>query len=85
MDKSSFLNIAETWITTNVVHAKRRAEEMDHVIQTLEDINVQPIMSIATRDRLRKCAQLNLFEHVQPENLSDYRGVIKSMLKLNYT
>lgn len=85
MDKSSFLNIAETWITTNVVHAKRRAEEMDHVIQTLEDINVQPIMSTATRDRLRKCTQLNLFEHVKPENLSDYRDVIRSMVKLNYT
>jgi len=85
MDKSSFLNIAQTWITTNVVHAKRRAEEMDHVIQTLEDINVQPIMSTATRDRLQKCARINLFEHVGPELPTDYRSVIKSMVKLNYT
>jgi 3-hydroxyisobutyrate dehydrogenase-like beta-hydroxyacid dehydrogenase len=85
MDKSSFLNIAQTWITTNAVHAKRRAEEMDHVIQTLKDINVQPIMSTAARDRLQKCARINLFEHVRPEHLSDYRSVIKSMVKLNYT
>jgi len=85
MDKGSFLDIAETWITTNVVHAKRRAEEMDHVIETLEDIGVEPIMSIATRERLRKCAQLNLFEKVKPENLAGYRDVIRSMVKLNYT
>ena len=85
MDKGSFLDIAETWITTNVVHAKRRAEEMDHVIETLEDIDVEPIMSIATRERLRKCARLNLFEQVKPEHLADYRDVIRSMVKLNYT
>lgn len=85
MDKGSFLDIAETWIITNVVHAKRRAEEMDHVIETLEDIDVEPIMSVATRERLRKCARLNLFEQVKPEHLANYRDVIRSMVKLNYT
>jgi hypothetical protein len=61
------------------------SNSMDHVIKTLEDINVQPIMSTATRNRLQKCARINLFEHVKLKNLSDYRGVIKSMVKMNYT
>jgi 3-hydroxyisobutyrate dehydrogenase-like beta-hydroxyacid dehydrogenase len=84
MDKSPFLDIAQTWITTNVVHARRRAEEMDHVIETLRDLEVSPIMSEATRQRLRKCSELNLIRHLDGRQLSDYRDVIRHMVRLNY-
>ena len=85
MDNSSFLNIADTWITTNVLHAERRADEMDHVIQTLKQLNVQPIMSMATQDRLKKCASMNLKEQFENAKALDYQRVIKSMVERNYS
>jgi 3-hydroxyisobutyrate dehydrogenase-like beta-hydroxyacid dehydrogenase len=85
MDNSSFLNIADTWVTTNVQHAERRADEMDHVIQTLKQLDVQPIMSMATQERLRKCASTNLKEQFENEKDLDYQRVIKSMVERNYS
>jgi 3-hydroxyisobutyrate dehydrogenase-like beta-hydroxyacid dehydrogenase len=85
MDSSSFLNIAETWITTNVIHAERRAEEMDHVIETLNSLRVKPIMSTATRERLRKCSSLNLIDHFKGKKPDKIQSVIKEMVALNYT
>jgi 3-hydroxyisobutyrate dehydrogenase-like beta-hydroxyacid dehydrogenase len=85
MDNSSFLNIAETWIITNVIHAQRRADEMDHVIQTLKHLNIQPIMSRATQERLMKCAAMNLKEQFKKEKPLAYQNVIKSMGERNYS
>lgn len=85
MDHSSFLNIAETWITTNVMHAQRRADEMDHVIQTLKNLHMKPVMSAAARERLLKCAAINLKEKFKDAKPSDYQTVIKSMVEDGYT
>ena len=85
MDHSSFLSIAETWITTNVMHAQRRADEMDHVIQTLENLNMKPVMSAATRERLLKCAAINLKEKFKDAMPADYQTVIKSMVEDGYS
>ena len=85
MDNSSFLKIADTWVTTNVQHAERRADEMDHVIQTLKQLDVHPIMSMATQERLRKCASTNLKEQFENAKDLDYQRVIKSMVERNYS
>ncbi|MGV7223002.1 MAG: DUF1932 domain-containing protein [Nitrospinales bacterium] len=85
MDNSSFLNIADTWVTTNVLHAERRADEMDHVIQTLKQLNVQPIMSMATQVRLKKCASMNLKDQFENAKDLDYQRVVKSMVERNYS
>jgi 3-hydroxyisobutyrate dehydrogenase-like beta-hydroxyacid dehydrogenase len=85
MDNSSFLNIAETWVITNVRHAQRRADEMDHVIQTLKNLNMQPVMSMATQERLKKCATMNLKEQFKDVKPIDYQSVIKSMVEHNYS
>jgi 3-hydroxyisobutyrate dehydrogenase-like beta-hydroxyacid dehydrogenase len=85
MDNSSFVNIAETWIITNVMHAQRRADEMDHVIQTLKHLNIQPIMSRATQERLMKCATMNLKEQIKDVKPLSYQSVIKSMVERDYS
>jgi 3-hydroxyisobutyrate dehydrogenase-like beta-hydroxyacid dehydrogenase len=84
MDGSSFQEIANTWITTNVIHADRRAEEMDHVIETLNELHVRPIMAEAVRDRLRKSSQSGLKDFFQGEKPDDYREVIKAMVKMDF-
>lgn len=85
MDNGSFLNIAETWIITNVMHAQRRADEMDHVIQTLKHLNMQPVMSMATQERLIKCAAMNLKEQFKDVKPPGYQSVIKSMVEHDYS
>jgi 3-hydroxyisobutyrate dehydrogenase-like beta-hydroxyacid dehydrogenase len=85
MDNSSFLNIAETWVITNVRHAQRRADEMDHVIQTLKNLNMEPVMSMATQERLKRCAAMSLKEQFKDVTPKDYQSVIKSMVEHDYS
>ncbi len=84
MDGSSFQEIANTWITTNVIHADRRADEMDHVIETLNELHVRPIMAEAVRDRLRKSSQSGLRAFFKGEKPDHYHEVIKALVKVDY-
>ncbi len=84
MDGSSFQEIANTWITTNVIHAERRTAEMDQVIQTLSELHVRPIMAEAVRDRLRTSSQSGLKDFFKGQKPDDYREVIEAMVHLDY-
>lgn len=84
MDGSSFRDIANAWITTTVIHAERRAEEMEYVIETLNELNVRPIMAEATRDRLRASFQSGLKNFFKGKRPEDYREVINALERLNF-
>jgi 3-hydroxyisobutyrate dehydrogenase-like beta-hydroxyacid dehydrogenase len=79
MDKRSFQEIANAWITTTVMHAKRRAEEMEHVIETLNELKIKPIMTTATRDRLLGVSELGLSDYFKGKQPAFYREVIEAM------
>lgn len=79
MDKRSFQDIANAWITTTVMHAKRRAEEMEHVIETLNELKVRPIMTMATRDRLKSVSELGLSDYFKGKQPAFYREVIDAI------
>ncbi|MFQ5842608.1 MAG: DUF1932 domain-containing protein, partial [Thermodesulfobacteriota bacterium] len=84
MDGSSFQEIANTWITTNVIHAERRTEEMEYVIQTLSELHVEPIMAEAIRDRLRTSSQFGLKDFFKGQKPDDYREVIDAMVRMDF-
>jgi 3-hydroxyisobutyrate dehydrogenase-like beta-hydroxyacid dehydrogenase len=84
MDGSSFQEIANTWITTNAIHAERRTEEMEHVIETLNELNVKPIMAGAVRDRLRTSSQSGLKDFFKGKRPDDYREVIDAMERMDF-
>jgi 3-hydroxyisobutyrate dehydrogenase-like beta-hydroxyacid dehydrogenase len=79
MDKRSFQDIANAWITTTVMHAKRRAEEMEHVIETLKELKVEPVMTTATRNRLKRVSELGLSEYFKGKQPAFFREVIDAM------
>ncbi len=79
MDKRSFQDIANAWITTTVMHAKRRADEMEHVIETLNELKVRPIMTMATRDRLKSVSELGLSDYFKGKQPAFYREVIDAI------
>ncbi|MFS0788820.1 DUF1932 domain-containing protein [Shouchella sp. 1P09AA] len=52
MEKDSFEDIVNRLITSNVLHSKRRVQEMENVMDFLTEYHVEPYMSKATRDKL---------------------------------
>lgn len=79
MDKTSFLETARLIVTKGVVNADRMAHEMAEVIETIEAADALSIMSMATRDRLQWCRQLNLQEFFGGEIPKSLEEVLKAL------
>jgi 3-hydroxyisobutyrate dehydrogenase-like beta-hydroxyacid dehydrogenase len=60
MTKNSFEKVAENWIKTHPPACERRFHEMVQVIETLEEINVEPVMTRGTRDFFERSVKLGL-------------------------
>lgn len=76
MDEHSFKDVANTWVTTNAVHAARRTAEMDQVVGALRELSVDPIMARAIKERLQKSAESAARQHFQGRPPGDYHDVI---------
>jgi 3-hydroxyisobutyrate dehydrogenase-like beta-hydroxyacid dehydrogenase len=62
MDAITFSRFLDMCIRTDVLHADRRAVEMDGVAAGLQELGVDPVMTLATARRLRASAALGLRE-----------------------
>jgi 3-hydroxyisobutyrate dehydrogenase-like beta-hydroxyacid dehydrogenase len=60
MDATVFSKFADMCIMTDVLHAERRAIEMDGAAETVRDLGLDPLMAEATAARLRASASLGL-------------------------
>ncbi|MEN3350823.1 MAG: hypothetical protein V7632_4458 [Bradyrhizobium sp.] len=60
MDATRYSKFVDMCVRTDVLHAERRAVEMDGVAEGLREIGLQPIMTEATAARLRTSAGLGL-------------------------
>jgi 3-hydroxyisobutyrate dehydrogenase-like beta-hydroxyacid dehydrogenase len=70
MTTRSFQGIAENWIKTHPLACERRYHEMVQVLQTLEELKVEPLMTRATAEffqRSTKSGLVRCFPH-KPEN-----------------
>jgi 3-hydroxyisobutyrate dehydrogenase-like beta-hydroxyacid dehydrogenase len=73
-----FENTAQRMITADLVHAERRAFEVEESIGQMRDIGIEPIMAEATVRRLKKSAALGTREElggVAPKTLADVYGI----------
>lgn len=59
-----------------VIHAKRRADEMGQVAETLREIGIDPLMAEATERSLRWCSTLGLKEVYADGPAKAYREVL---------
>lgn len=66
-------------IGRSVLHANRRISEMNEVVHTLEEINVDSLMSKATRGKLKMLSDLNLKEHFNNKNQMSYFEILKEL------
>jgi len=79
MEKKTFIETINMLITTNAIHAKRRASEMVEVGATLEEIGIEPIMSKATKTRLKWSAGLCLRKYFNGKIPKEYMDVLVAM------
>jgi 3-hydroxyisobutyrate dehydrogenase-like beta-hydroxyacid dehydrogenase len=73
-----FENTAQRMIAADLVHAERRAFEVEESIGQMRDVGVEPIMAEAIVRRLKKSASLGTREElggVAPKTLADVYGI----------
>jgi 3-hydroxyisobutyrate dehydrogenase-like beta-hydroxyacid dehydrogenase len=63
MTRHSFDKVAENWIRTHPLAVERRYHEMVQVVETLEEIGIEPLMTRATRDFFQRSRQMRLGDH----------------------
>lgn len=62
MDATTFSKFLDMCVRSDVLHAERRAVEMDGVAAGLRELGFDPLMTAATTERLRASARLGLRE-----------------------
>jgi len=60
MTKHPFLGIAENWIKTHPGASERRYHEMEQVLETLQELGVDPIMTRGTTEFFRQSTESRL-------------------------
>jgi len=84
MTKNPFDRVAENWIKTHPLASERRYHEMLQVIETLEEIDVTPVMTRGTKDFFERSVAMELgkrFEH-KPDDFWDVVHCMEKELKM---
>jgi len=83
MSKNSFERVAANWVKTHPAACERRYHEMVQVVETLEGLRVEPIMSSGTKNFFAKSLQLNLARQFpqKPENFWEVPEFIADSMK----
>ncbi len=60
MGRNSFDRVAENWLQTHAIACDRRYHEMVQVVETMREIGVAPVMTIATESFFNRSRALGL-------------------------
>lgn len=80
MDKRSFAEMASFFITTDAIHAERRAAEAEMMAEVVREVGITPRLSPAVAETLRWSASLGLKAHFGGEVPRDWKTVIDAIL-----
>lgn len=81
-DETPFPIFADNLVRRGAIHAKRRAEELEHVIATISDFGVEPIMARAICERLRWVEGFDLKTRFGGEPAANYLQAIETVAEL---
>jgi hypothetical protein len=76
MDATRFSSFVNMCIRTDVLHAGRRAVEMEGVAEGLRELGIDPVMTLATTARLQASAALGLRENFAARPAYDADAVL---------
>jgi 3-hydroxyisobutyrate dehydrogenase-like beta-hydroxyacid dehydrogenase len=77
MDAQPFEQVAKYHVTGSSIHAERHLHEMESVVEMLESMHVNPVMTKATCERLKWLASMDLkrkFGDTPPE---DWQEIVR--------
>lgn len=77
MDAVKFSDFARMCLTSDPIHAGRRAEEMTSVSEVIRELGLEPIMVEATRRRLAWSARLTGSQAADSPAITDYLEVLR--------
>lgn len=75
----SFLENVNGLVARGVIHSERREHEMEEVIATLEALQLDGIMSRATKEKLRWTTELGLKEYFKGVPPQDFHEIFKAL------
>ncbi len=82
LDKQPFYpDYTDFLVTTDAIHAERRAHEMDMVIETMEAVGIEPKMTRATAAMIHWTAGLGLKEHFGGEVPPNWQMVVDEIFR----
>jgi 3-hydroxyisobutyrate dehydrogenase-like beta-hydroxyacid dehydrogenase len=79
LEKTPFVVSANRYVTGDAIHAARRVHEMEGVIETLVEMGLDPVMSLATKKKLEWSASLGLKEYFGGQTPASYKDVMKAI------
>lgn len=73
MNSKTFSDIAENWIISHAYASRRRYYEMEQVIETAEELGIDPIMSVATKNFFKRSVEMGIEESFseKPDSVKD--------------
>jgi 3-hydroxyisobutyrate dehydrogenase-like beta-hydroxyacid dehydrogenase len=84
MTKHSFKAVAENWIRTHPLACERRYHEMGQVLETLSDLDIEPVMTQGTANFFKRSMDLCMgqgFTH-KPANFWDVPARLEEVLEM---
>jgi len=82
LDKQPFYrDFTDFLVTTDAIHAERRAHEMDMVIETMEAVGIEPKMTRSTAEVIHWTAGLGLKEHFGGEVPANWETVVDEIFR----
>ena len=80
---SSIKTMINGILARGVIHSERREHEMDEVIATLESLEMDSIMSAASKAKLRWCTNMHFREYFKGVPPSDLHQILTAFDQLN--
>ncbi len=68
--------LANMLVARTMVHAGRRAKEMEEVVATLESMGIDASMSMGAKIKLEQLSDMNLIDVIGPEGKMNYKDAI---------
>lgn len=82
MTNHSFRGVAENWIKTHPLACVRRYHEMEQVLETLSDLDIEPVMTAGTTDFFKRSVDLCIgqgFLH-KPDDFRDVPARLENVI-----
>jgi 3-hydroxyisobutyrate dehydrogenase-like beta-hydroxyacid dehydrogenase len=83
MTKHSFQGVAENWIKTHPLACERRYHEMKQVLETLSELDIEPVMTAGTTHFFKRSMDLRIAQGFlrKPDNFREVPAYLEKVIR----